>query len=262
MSDEREIKLETALKLAADHPAERPEFYRVLSDSSLYVLGSSGGATGDGEVELKAGENISIQHWEKPDGTPVIPVFSSLATLQRAISQESKYMKLPARAFFEMTRGEGVFLNPRSDYGKEFVPEEIEAMLAEGTGRLPQTRVVEEETQVLVGVPAVVPDRLLKELSAWFAKCPGVSRAFLVLMHDPSVDDKPHYLVGVEMSGDVQEVMRGAGLVAADTSPDGQAVDLMRLGQNDKGLDSHIRSQFTPFYVRSMKQKLKGMFGR
>lgn len=262
MSDEREIKLETALKLAADHPAERTEFYRVLLDSSLYVLGSSGGATGDGEVELKAGENISIQHWEKPDGTPVIPVFSSLATLQRAISQESKYMKLPSRAFFEMTRGEGVFLNPGSDYGKDFVPEEIEAMLAEGTGRLPQTRVVEEETQVLVGVPAVVPDRLLKELSAWFAKCPGVSRAFLVLMHDSSVDDKPHYLVGVEMSGDVQEVMRGAGLVAADTSPDGQAVDLMRLGQNDKGLDSHIRSQFTPFYVRSIKQKLKGMFGR
>ncbi|MDQ0550850.1 SseB family protein [Pantoea agglomerans] len=109
MSDEKAIKLETALKLAADHPAERPEFYRVLLDSSLYVLGSSGGATGDGEVELKAGENISIQHWEKPDG---------------------------------------------------------------------------------------------------------------------------------------------------------QAVDLMRLGQNDKGLDSHIRSQFTPFYVRSMKQKLKGMFGR
>lgn len=101
MSDEREIKLETALKLAADHPAERPEFYRVLLDSSLYVLGSSGGATGDGEVELKAGENISIQHWEKPDGTPVIPVFSSLATLQRAISQESKYMKLPARAFLK-----------------------------------------------------------------------------------------------------------------------------------------------------------------
>lgn len=32
MSDEKEIKLETALKLAADHLAERPEFYRVLLD--------------------------------------------------------------------------------------------------------------------------------------------------------------------------------------------------------------------------------------
>jgi hypothetical protein len=40
-----------------------------------------------------------------------------------------------------MTKGQGVFLNPPSDYGKEFVPEEIESLLAEGTGRLPQTRV-------------------------------------------------------------------------------------------------------------------------
>lgn len=142
------------------------------------------------------------------------------------------------------------------------MPEEIETMLAAGTGRLPQTRVVEKETEVLVGVPAVVPDRMLKELSAWFAKCPEVSRAFLVLMHDSSVDEKPHYLVAVEVSGDVEKVMRGAGLVAADTSPDGQAVDMMCLGQNENGLDSHIRSQFTPFYVRNMKQKLMAMFGR
>jgi hypothetical protein len=27
-----------------------------------------------------------------------------------------------------------VLLNPRSDYGKEFVPEEIESLLREGTG--------------------------------------------------------------------------------------------------------------------------------
>ena len=58
------------------------------------------------------------------------------------------------------------------------------------------------------------------------------------------------------------EWRRGAGLGAAATAPEGQAGALLRLGQNDKGLDSHIRSQFTPFYVRSMKQKLKGMFGR
>jgi hypothetical protein len=31
-----------------------------------------------------------------------------------------------------------------SDYGKEFVPEEIESLLAEGTSRLPQSRVVVE----------------------------------------------------------------------------------------------------------------------
>ncbi|WP_313698433.1 SseB family protein [Pantoea sp.] len=77
MSDGKETKLETALKLATDHPAERPEFYRVLLASALYLPCTSGREVGEGKVELKAGENISIQLWEKPDGTPVIPVFSS-----------------------------------------------------------------------------------------------------------------------------------------------------------------------------------------
>lgn len=197
--------------------------------SSLYVLGTSTGGAVDGHVDLKAGEHISIHHWEKPDGTTAIPVFSSLAALQRAIDAESEYLKLPSRDFFDMTKGQGVFLNPRSVYGKEFVPEEIETLLA--------------------------------ELSAWFAKHPGVRRAYLAMMHDPSVDDKPHYLVAVELTGDVETVMRGAGLVAGDASPDGP-VDLLRLGQNGGGLESHITAQFKPFYVRSMKQRLLAMFGR
>ncbi|MFK3663587.1 enhanced serine sensitivity protein SseB C-terminal domain-containing protein [Scandinavium sp. NPDC088450] len=230
--------------------------------SSLYVLGTSAGEAVDGHVDLKAGEHISIQHWEKPDGTTAIPVFSSLATLQHAIEAESQYLKLPARDFFEMTKGQGVFLNPRSDYGKEFVPEEIETPLAEGTSRLPQSRVVKEETRVYLGEPAVVPERMLTELSAWFAKCPGVRCAYLVLMHDPSVDDRPHYLVAVDVTGGVERVIRGAGLVAGDTSLDGQAVDLLRLGQNNGGLESHITTQFKPFYVRSMKQRLLAMFSR
>ncbi|USR62230.1 SseB family protein [Lelliottia amnigena] len=69
MSDEQETRLETALQRAADHPAERPEFYRTLMASSLYVLGTSGGEAVDDHVDLKAGDHISIHHWEKPDGT-------------------------------------------------------------------------------------------------------------------------------------------------------------------------------------------------
>lgn len=261
MSDEQEVTLETALQRAADHPAERPEFCRILMASSLYVLGTSAGEPVGGHVDLKAGEHISIRHWEKPDGTTTIPVFSSLAALQRAIDAESEYLKLPVRDFFEMTKGQGVFLNPRSDYGKEFVPEEIESLLAEGTSRLPQTRVVKKETKVFLGELAVIPERMLAVLSAWFAKHPGVRRAYLALMHDPSVDDRPHYLVAVELTGDVETVMRGAGLVAGDASPDGP-VDLLRLGQNSGGLESHITAQFKPFYVRSMKQRLMAIFGR
>jgi hypothetical protein len=34
--------LETALELAAAAPANRPEFYRLLLESTIFVLGSSG----------------------------------------------------------------------------------------------------------------------------------------------------------------------------------------------------------------------------
>lgn len=67
--------------------------------------------------------------------------------------------------------------------------------------------------------------------------------------------------MAVELTGDVETVMRGAGLVAGDASPDGP-VDLLRLGQNAGGLESLITAQFKPFYVRSMKQRLMAMFGR
>ena len=260
MSDSQEIKLETALRRAADHPAQRPEFYKMLLESSLYILGTSDTEAANGMTNLKAGEHISIRKWEKPDGTAVIPVFSSLAALQKAIKHESEYMKFPARDLFEMTRGDGVVLNPESAYGKEFFPEEIEMLLTGGSTRLPETRVLKQETRVYIGEPAVVPERMIAELSAWFSKCPDVSRAFLVLMHDQSIDEKPHYLVALDMAGNIEEVMRGAGVVAGDSSPEGEPVDLICLGQNNDGLEGHITGTFKPFYVRSWKQKLLTMF--
>jgi hypothetical protein len=260
MSDSQEIKLETALRSAADHPAERPEFYKVLLESSLYILGTSDTEAANGMTSLNAGEHISIRKWEKPDGTPVIPVFSSLAALQKAIKHESDYMKFPAQYLFEMTRGDGFVLNPESAYGKEFSPEEIEMLLTEGSNRLPEIRVIKAETRVYIGEPAIVPERMIAELSVWFSKCPNVRCAFLVLMHDPSIDEKPHFLVALDMTGNVEEVMRGAGVVAGDSSPEGEPVDLICLGQNNGGLEGHITGKFKPFYVRSWKQKLLAMF--
>ncbi|WRH90284.1 SseB family protein [Pseudomonas fluorescens] len=73
MDTQPENLLEKSLKLAADEPAHRPEFFNTLLNSNVYILGTAGEA--DGHVNLQAGSNISIAHWQKPDGTPVIPFF-------------------------------------------------------------------------------------------------------------------------------------------------------------------------------------------
>jgi hypothetical protein len=115
---------ETALQLAASEPAHRPEFFRRLLESTIFILASSGQLEGqdDGPVTLKEDTQIQVTNWVKPDGSRFIPFFSSMRTLQHAISANEKYIALPARTFFEMTRGAALILNPRSPIGKEFTP--------------------------------------------------------------------------------------------------------------------------------------------
>lgn len=69
METQLENRLEEMLRLAADEPAHRLEFYRVLLSSEIYVFGTAG-VGHEGAVILDAGNKIGLQHWEKHDGPP------------------------------------------------------------------------------------------------------------------------------------------------------------------------------------------------
>ncbi|UVM01795.1 enhanced serine sensitivity protein SseB C-terminal domain-containing protein [Pseudomonas atacamensis] len=259
MDTSQENPLETSLRLAADEPAHRPEFYRTLLDSTVYILGTAGAARG--HVNLEAGSNISIAHWQKPDGTPVIPFFSSLPTLQQSIDSDQSYVEIPARSLFEITLGALLFLNPKSPYGKEFLPEEVQRLLSGEIGRPATQRTVEKETNVLLGQPSDYPSTMVHSLSQLLAKHANVKRAFLALMHDASVDEKPHLIVGIEADGDIEQVMREAGNVAGDTAPDGGPVDFCRVLTGQAGLSDYFLKETKPFYERKSPSKLRSFFG-
>jgi hypothetical protein len=259
MDNRQENPLEKSLRLAADEPAHRPEFFTTLLNSPVYILGTTG--TADGVVNLEAGSNISIAHWEKPDGTSVIPFFSSLQTLQQSINGEETYLELPARSLFEMTLGTPLFLNPKSPYGKEFFPQEVANLLSDEVGQTATSRTVEKETKVLLGQPSQYPTQMIHSLTQLLAKHRNVKRGFLALMHDTSVDEKPHLVVGIEADGDVQRVMREAGNVAGDTAPSGEPVDLFRVCEGEPGLSDYFLKQTKPFYERSWGSKLRSLFG-
>ena len=73
--------LEIALQLAASEPAHRPEFFRLLLESTIFILGSSGQIEEEeGLITLKKNTPIQVTNWVKPDGSSVIPFFSSLRT--------------------------------------------------------------------------------------------------------------------------------------------------------------------------------------
>lgn len=255
-----ENALEQSLRRAAVEPAERPDFYRLLLESTIYVIGPSDQVP-EGEVTLQAGTTLQIQNWQRQDGSPVIPFFSSLEALQSAIEIEASYVALPARTLLEMTLGATLVLNPKSDYGKEFFPNEVEALLSEGVNKQSVQRMVAKETQVLLGQPREYPSAMIASLTSLLAKHGNVKAAYLALMHDPSVDEKPHLVIGIEADRDFEKVVREAGTVAGDMAADGEPVDLVRVVRSEAGLSQYFIEETKPFYERTWGSKLRSVFG-
>jgi len=245
--------------LAADNPASRPDFYKTLMSSDVFVIGFT---DSEGEIEgtIPAGAKLSIVNWEKNDGTPIIPFFTSLEALQRALKEESKYVALPARSFFEITLGSLLMLNPASPYGKEFFPNEIHALLETGMNHVPQIRVVQKETKVLLGQPANYPSEMVSALSTLLTKHPAVKAAYLCLMHDPSSGERPTLVVGFEGDQDLTETMKAAGSVAADTAPKGEPVDFTVIKRSESGIGDYMFKSVKPFYERTWGAKLRSLF--
>jgi hypothetical protein len=245
-----ENALDSALRVAAADPAARPDFYRLLMESTVYIISGDGPGPTSGARTLAEGEQIQILNWAKNDGTSIIPFFTSLPALQRALTTGARYMALQARALFEMTRGATLVLNPKSDYGKEFLPNEIEALLTGGVNRLPETQVTEQQTKVLLGQPAQYPTRMVESLTSFFARRTQVKAAYLILMQDPARDTKPHLVVGIDAAGDIDPLLREAASVAGDTAPEGVPVDLLHVVRGDQGLGDYCLNT-KPFYERT-----------
>ena len=65
---ETKNELETLLEKAATEPGHRPAFFRTLLEATVWVPGAA--ARGEQVVEDSV---LDLQHWEKDDGTSVIP---------------------------------------------------------------------------------------------------------------------------------------------------------------------------------------------
>ncbi|MEG3134025.1 enhanced serine sensitivity protein SseB [Rouxiella sp. T17] len=264
-----ENELERLLKLSVTQAAYRPAFYQTLLESTVWVLGDAGqqfagqDATG---AEKIAGSELNLLHWEKQDGSSIIPFFSSVEVLERAAAGESEdeqsFVALPARVLFEMTQGEELFLNPKSEYGKEFYPSEITLLLNTGGLAAPTELVLDAESQLLIGQPEEYPSAMVDALTTLFSQKKPVRRAFLALIHDKSVDPEPNLLVGIEADGSESEVdalIREAGNVASETSPDDKPVDFCVVNEKERGLSHYLVSHTQPFYQRKWGSWLRNI---
>jgi hypothetical protein len=242
-----ENQLEQLLAAAVQDPGRRPDFYRALLESDLYVLGT----THRDEGEFTAGEDTRMEvHVLEVDGRPVIPIFSSVTRIQEFIDREETYLRMNGRALLSTVAGSGtgLVLNPGSAYGKEFTPAEIVALVDGSIFRQGQAWTAEGGEQVLLSQPAEYPHELVRALQSFFADRPVVRAAYLAQMHMPSSGDPPHVVIGVVAGGDLSSIAGEVGLIAREVLGEGEFVDLIPIGQGP--ISEYMIAQTEPFYVR------------
>lgn len=246
-------QLETLLMQASSDPGVRPAFYREFLNSDLLVLGKlenvQTDATGRGVAQ--AGSTVSIAHWQDKSGNPVVPVFSSLPRLQEAIKQHENYVQFNGKALLEMIGSSiPVILNPASSYGKEFLSQELASLIDGTIFRQPESFVVPEDRQVLLGQPANYPHAFVDALRSLFAHHPEVESAYLAWMHDPASDTPPHTVVGIKSSGSIEAILPDVGLVSESTLGPGEFADFVQVREGDTGLSRYMVESTEPFYKR------------
>ena len=235
---ETKNELEDLLEKAATEPAHRPAFFRTLLESTVWVPGTA--AQGEAVVEDSA---LDLQHWEKEDGTSVIPFFTSLEALQQVVEDEQAFVVMPVRTLFEMT------LNAKLPTGKEFMPREISLLIGEEGNSLSSQEVLEGGESLILSEVAEPPVQMIDSLTTLFKTIKPVKRAFICLIKE-SEEAQPNLLIGIEADGDIEEIIQAAGSVATDTLPGDEPIDICQVKKGEKGISHFITEHIAPFYER------------
>ena len=247
--------LEIALKDAATDPAARPRFFGELMDSKILIVPAeepSGIANGVARENAKIKlANIAIE------GRQCVPFFTS----ENRLPAGTKYLMLDARAFFEMTRGSHLVMNPGAAYGKEFYPDEITRLLTGAVFEPRERYVAKKEEKVLIGQPADFPTELVQALSRLYATNPAVRRAWVAFYHNPARDAEGGLLIALDVPSDdhMERISGESGIVIESTARKQKHVDLMRY--EDAGVAGYFTDQ-KPFYQRGLLKRLWDKFER
>ncbi|HEY1877457.1 MAG TPA: enhanced serine sensitivity protein SseB C-terminal domain-containing protein [Rhizomicrobium sp.] len=238
-----ENELERALVSAVKNPASAPDFYRLLLESELLVMGTVEGQEDAAEqFAVAPGGKVNLVTGFK-NGSTFLPVFSSLLRMQEYVKQETKYLRVNGRALLDLTRGAPVTLNPASEYGKEHTPQEVAQLL--------DPQVPRGQPRTIIG-EADYPMPLVETLTDVFAARADIEAAWMIQVTFADRDE-PHPLVGVEfdsgMGSDWPSLMQAVE-AAADRSVPGMVFDLQRIDRSHPNSLTAALLQVPPFYQR------------
>jgi hypothetical protein len=261
MNHPPENRLEALLALATDEPAHRPEFYRTLLDSEVYVI-SNMEQEGEARGWLTAGEALSILTICADDNNPIIPFFSSIDELTRFVEFQAQWIGINARHLFVLTKGATLVLNPQSRFSQPFYPAMVDALLTTGIHHACRQTTSQPPAAVHILAPEPYPAKMVDSLIIFFAARSEVTSAWVALKQGPE-DRRPHLLVAIDAGDHAARIIREAGSVAMDTVADEmQEVAFVDMNRIPEEISKAIVRKGRSFYEKSWGSRLMDHAGR
>ena len=257
-------KLEQVLHQAAIDDKHVEAFYELLMESRVFILGKPAAEVESADFVLTDDDELLINHWEsEEDKSPVIPFFTSLQTLQKTIPEDEPYLEVPTEALFRMTLGVPMVLNPNTEYGMEFGPEDIVSLLGSSNvnnqGDLLDDEDLEEEFDpdgVYLDVLEETPEVLIAKLTEVMGDYAQIESGYLAVIHEPSVSTEPHLLVGVKGSGNLDETIQEVAnrITEGDNDSDFEVFDFFTISEEDPDISDFLLEHVEPFYTTTSTQ--------
>lgn len=227
-------RLEGLLRQACEAAAWRPAFYRQLLESRVLVIVPDESAARN----VARPERLHFVQWKRVDGTVAIPFFSSARTFFEAVPDGAKCLVLDTRQLLELTRGAILHLNPYSEFNLQVMPSDVEAILASGSLVVSESFVLEADRQVSFHQVVDPPVALLDALTLLYSQLPQVHGAYVALVKGLYDDATESLLLGLDIQGDPEPVVRDSGLVIRDTYHGPYHLDMVHLNSGERGLSS------------------------
>jgi hypothetical protein len=244
---EPENELERNLVRATGDPAYRPAFMRLLMDAEIFLVLLPVGATitagADGDAVIPPGTKLQVGTVQQGEQA-FIPFFTAPSRARVIFTDERIVASDKTRDAFDRYPDMQFVLNPGSDYGKEFLIEEIKRLLSGDFGGPMKRAVIDKASEALLTSPSPYPAEVAAALTTLFAGMPAVKAAYLGQI---TLAGDTHLLIAVDSDVAWEALMDELSPRLPGILPKDRIIDFAPLAGGP--FENHFRPQ-TPFFVR------------
>jgi hypothetical protein len=250
---EKMSPLDKALQSVQSDQSQAKAFYTLFLNTDLYIPVNDSSQNENAERRASENETFSPIIIVR-EGIKYLPVFDSKERLQNWAKREVKFIRLPAHGLLHnLDSSIHLVLNLGTKHFKEFVIGEVKMLQETVRSTKPQIQKAPAGTQVLIGVPAKLPEGLKEALLVCLSRNKEVSAAYLGQILMTGKDEKPHLILVVQTDlipeNTFAAIAQEIGLIAKNILPPDEYIDIVR--DTGSGLSAKIIERVQPIYTKS-----------